>query len=389
KSTARRTRTAPPGPARWTPRSGRSGASAAWTWSWSTTRCGPSPPARMPWAKRWRASRPTAGTDPPRAPGTWSAGAWTATSSRRRRWPLSMPSTSCSRRAGSTWPRRRRRLKRQAAGCERAAAPEREPSRRHRRKKALGRGMPPEGFVRLGPFTSPRLRRAASRHVIVSIEDNAHRAFGGAGGHGGVGLERVAHLARPGLGRLPAFLVLLLAAAGQLFVAHVQVDPAVGDVDLDEVAVPHQADGAAFGRFRGDVADGKPRCPAGEPAVGDQGAQFAEAFRLEVAGGIEHLLHARAAPRAFVADNDHVAGLHFAAQDARDGVLLALVDPGRAFKDEDRLVDARRLDDAAVLREVAVEHGEAPVPGVGVLHVPDDALFPVQVQAVPPAVLAE
>jgi hypothetical protein len=42
----------------------------------------------------------------------------------------------------------------------------------------------------------------------------------------------------------------MAAARGQFGVRHAQVDGAVGDVDVDEVALFHQADGAAFGRFR-------------------------------------------------------------------------------------------------------------------------------------------
>ena len=124
---------------------------------------------------------------------------------------------------------------------------------------------------------------------------------------------------------------------------------------------------AALRRLGRDVADGEARGAAGEAAVGDQGAGLAEALRLQVARRIEHLLHAGAAARALVADDDHVARLDLAVEDALHGRVLALEDDGRAGEDQDALVDAGRLHDAAVIGEVAVEHGEAAILGEGVL----------------------
>jgi hypothetical protein len=97
------------------------------------------------------------------------------------------------------------------------------------------------------------------------------------------------------------------------------------------VAVLHQADGAALGRLRRDVADGQARGAAGEAPVGDQRAGLAQALGLQVAGRVEHLLHAGAALGALVADQHHVAGLDLVGQDGGDGGLLALEDaaPGR------------------------------------------------------------
>ena len=76
-----------------------------------------------------------------------------------------------------------------------------------------------------------------------------------------------------------------------------------------EVALAHQPDEPAFGRFRRDMADRQARRAAGEAAVGDQRAGLAEPLRLQIAGRIEHLLHAGPAARAFVADHHHVARL--------------------------------------------------------------------------------
>jgi hypothetical protein len=79
-----------------------------------------------------------------------------------------------------------------------------------------------------------------------------------------------------------------------------------GDVDRYAVAGFDQADSAALFGFRRDMADREARRAAGEAAVGDQRADFPESLRLEVAGGIEHFLHAGAAARTLVADDDAI-----------------------------------------------------------------------------------
>ena len=66
---------------------------------------------------------------------------------------------------------------------------------------------------------------------------------------------------------------------------------------------------AAGRRLRGDVADGQAGGAAGEAAVGDQRARLAQAAALEERRRVEHLLHARAALRALVADDHDVARL--------------------------------------------------------------------------------
>src|SRR5690606_31427749 len=103
---------------------------------------------------------------------------------------------------------------------------------------------------------------------------------------------------------------------------------AVGDVDLDDVTVAHEADRAALRRLGRDMADREAGRAARETAIRDERAILAEPFRLEVAGRIEHLLHARTAARTFVADHDHIAGDHPVAEDRLHRRILALVDLG-------------------------------------------------------------
>ena len=72
-----------------------------------------------------------------------------------------------------------------------------------------------------------------------------------------------------------------------------------------------------------------------------------------------------------------------------DRVLLAFEDARLAGELPDRFVDAGGLHDAALLGEVAVEHGQAAVLRVGVRLVADAARLAIEVEAVVAAVLAE
>ncbi len=88
-------------------------------------------------------------------------------------------------------------------------------------------------------------------------------------------------------------------------------------------------------------------------------------------GGGEHFLHAGAAARAFVADDDHVAGLHLAVDDAHVGIGLRLEDHGRAGVAEHFGLDAGRLDHGALGGEVAVEDRQSALLAVGVFDLAD------------------
>src|SRR5262249_55815497 len=116
---------------------------------------------------------------------------------------------------------------------------------------------------------------------------------------------------------------------------------------------------------------------------------FPEAFRLEIAGGVEHLLHARPTTRSLVADHDHVAGLDLAQQDPGHRIVLALEHPRRAGEHQDAFVDAGCLHDAAVDREIAFENRETAIARERMLTVADDAALAVEIQLLPPLLLAE
>ena len=77
------------------------------------------------------------------------------------------------------------------------------------------------------------------------------------------------------------------------------------------------------------------------------------------AGRSEHFAHPRAAFGAFVADDDDVAILDFAVQDALEGVFFGFVDDG--FTGEGAAFLAGNLGDRSFRREVAAENTEVAV----------------------------
>ena len=125
------------------------------------------------------------------------------------------------------------------------------------------------------------------------------------------------------------------------------------------------------------------RRAAGEPAVRDQRAHLAQPGALEERRRVQHLLHPRPAGRALVAHDEHVARLDLLGEDDRHGLLLALDDPRRALEVPQLLGDARGLDHRAVRGDVAAQHGQPAVDGVGVLDVADAAARGVGVERRP------
>lgn len=100
-----------------------------------------------------------------------------------------------------------------------------------------------------------------------------------------IDLQGTAHLAGARFDRLPglvAFGVHRGTSARDFSIVDLRMDGAVRDVDLDDVAFFDEADQAAFRRFRADMANRKTGRAAGEAAIGDQGAGFAQLHRFEV-----------------------------------------------------------------------------------------------------------
>ena len=95
-------------------------------------------------------------------------------------------------------------------------------------------------------------------------------------------------------------------------------------------------------------------------------------------------MHARPALRAFVRDNHHVARGNTPAEDALTCFFLRAEHARRAAEFPDALVDAGSLDDASVLRDVAIKHGEAAVLAVSMGKVADTTGSTVSVERRPP-----
>src|SRR5262249_6342207 len=154
-----------------------------------------------------------------------------------------------------------------------------------------------------------------------------------------------------GFGGLPSVLALGLhcgATPVERRLVDEEVDRAATDVDRDRVALLDETDRATLRRLRRNVPDREARCSAGEAAVGHERAGLSEATRLEIARRVEHLLHAGTAARAFVADDDDIAGGDPAAENALHGVVLTLEDARGAGELQDAFVDACGFHDATV-----------------------------------------
>ena len=130
----------------------------------------------------------------------------------------------------------------------------------------------------------------------------------------GVGAESFAHRAMALEG--------LLRTGCQLLIAELHADGAAGDVDDDDVAVLDLADIATAGSLGRDMSDGEAAGATRETSVSDQGALLTEVHRLDIRGGVEHLLHAGASLGSLVGDDHTIAALHTSSQDAFAGVFL-------------------------------------------------------------------
>ena len=100
-------------------------------------------------------------------------------------------------------------------------------------------------------------------------------------------------------------------------------------------------------------------------------------------------MHPGAALGAFVAHDDHVAGLDLVIQDVGDGFVLRLNHVRRAFKHQQLVIDAGGFDDTAVQGDVAGQHRQTAFFGESVLVSANAAVFAVYVQTRPALALAE
>ena len=179
------------------------------------------------------------------------------------------------------------------------------------------------------------------------------------------------------------------AAAGQFLIADQHVDAAVRDVNADAVTVLHQANRATSGRLGRAVANRQARGAAGKAPIGQQCTRLAQALALDVAGGVEHFLHAGAAFGAFVAHDDHIARLDLVAQDVGHGLVLAFNHVGRAFKYQNGIIHPGGFHHATIQGDVAHQDGQTAFFAESVLVRADAAQGTVQIQAGPAGTLAK
>ena len=157
-------------------------------------------------------------------------------------------------------------------------------------------GGPPSAHVTRAPATRCPADFSLLRH-------HAHRAAGGAGREGGVGAERRRDLALARRRGLPAGVLLRAGGGGRARRRRRRGGSCRFGMSISirspswtrPIVPPSAASGETWPIER-------PERAAGEAAVGDERAGLAEALRLQVARRVEHLLHARAAARALVAD---------------------------------------------------------------------------------------
>ena len=128
--------------------------------------------------------------------------------------------------------------------------------------------------------------------------------------------------------------------------------------------------------------------PEKRPSV-REGAGFAQTFGFQVGSRVQHFLHARAAFRTFVADDDDIACHDLVAQNAFDGGFLAFKHAGAAGEFEDALVHTCGFHHAAAFGDVAEQDRQTAVLRIGVFDVADTAFFAIEVEGFPHAVLRE
>ena len=127
------------------------------------------------------------------------------------------------------------------------------------------------------------------------------------------------------------------------------------------------------------MADAEAARGAGEAAVGDESHLVTHALTIERRRGRQHLAHAGAAARAFIADDEDLALLVVLRRDGLEAGLLVVETAGGAG--EDQVLHARHLHDGAFGGEVALEADHAARHGKGVVGGADHVLVRVPFHA--------
>src|SRR5262249_18354463 len=95
---------------------------------------------------------------------------------------------------------------------------------------------------------------------------------------------------------------------------------------------------------------------AGEAAIGHQTDLVPKTFAVQRTGNCEHLAHTRTATRAFVADDNHIAGLDLAFEDRLHCVFFALEYTRWSF--EPKVPHTRDFHNAALGSEITFQNSD-------------------------------
>ena len=172
------------------------------------------------------------------------------------------------------------------------------------------------------------------------------------------------------------------AALGQLFVGKLDVHRTVRDINGNDVAVLDQGNRALVCRLGSDMADGQTGGAAGIAAVGQHGDLLADTLALDERRWVQHLLHARAALRALVTDDQRHTGLQSVVEDDLDGLFLGFDDQCRSTEGPNLLRHTGGLHHAAVRGEVATQHGQTAFGDGRMIDVVNRAVHTVAVEGV-------
>ena len=140
------------------------------------------------------------------------------------------------------------------------------------------------------------------------------------------------------------------------------VRPALGHVQLDDVAIPHERQRAPGERFRRDVQDARAVARPAHPRV-RHAHHVADALREQLLRNRQHapLRHPGAAERSGVLQHEHGVGRHGQRRivDPRLEVVVVPEHDGRSRVLQQPPLRGRVLDDRAVGRQVAAQDRNA------------------------------
>ena len=179
----------------------------------------------------------------------------------------------------------------------------------------------------------------------------------------------------------------LLRTGGELLVRELHIDRTARDIDNDDIAIFDLTDVTTGCCLRRDVTDTQATRTTREAAISDKGTLLTEVTALDIRSRIKHLLHAWASLRTFVGDDDTVATVHLATEDAFTRIFLRVEDHSRTFEVPQFWSDTGSLHYATVLCDVAEEHSQATIFRVGMLEVADTSVLAVGVETLPLLIL--